>query len=130
MAVRTLSNRHLLRDLPHASVVLFYAAFFIGLAFLMVASYRSPIVQSGKTSLPSESDNGSNATRYAGSIMVEPPKGELCWQRVFDNRTGAMWDNGYVKCDQTAAQPAGADAPKSMDAKRLLEVGKAFRHAD
>jgi tRNA A37 N6-isopentenylltransferase MiaA len=33
---------------------------------------------------------------YMGSIVIAPDRGD-CRQRI-DNRTGKMWDKGYVNC--------------------------------
>jgi len=76
---------------------------------------------------PPQADDASLATRYTGSIMVDPPRGELCWERIFDNRTGRMWDNGYVKCDTQPAQVVGASQRAMLNVWRMQEVGKAFR---
>ena len=35
---------------------------------------------------------------YTGSIIVVPPTGDQCWQMMIDNRTGHMWETGYVDC--------------------------------
>jgi len=68
-------------------------------------------------------------SRYNGSILVDAPRGDLCLERVFDNRTAKMWDRGYVKCDsEPAPLPGTSTRPGNMDVYRLNEVGRAFRH--
>jgi hypothetical protein len=110
------------RDLTRAYVLLVIAA--LGALLLVWLSHhwtQSPhaAVAAAK---PGEA---SDAGRYTGSIMTEPPRGDLCWERIFDNRTGTMWDNGYVKCDTEPAQVAGSSQRRGLE--RLREVGKAFR---
>jgi hypothetical protein len=64
--------------------------------------------------------------RYSGSLIL-PERGDRCLEAMFDNRTGKMVEKGYVKCNE-AAQLADKNAPTGMDAMRLREVGKVFRH--
>ena len=119
-----LNRRHFLRDLPHTYVVLFCAA--VGVSLLMfLALYSSP-ARRGSAVSPQLHDVNTDE-RYAGSIMVDPPRGDMCRERIFDNRTGNMWDNGYVKCRDLYAPPK-KHHPSGMDASRLRDVGKAFRH--
>jgi hypothetical protein len=123
MAARV-HRRHLLRDLPHAYVVLFCAT--VGVSLLMfLALYSSPARRESAVK-PQMSDVEIDR-RYAGSIMVDPPRGDMCWERILDNRTGKMWDNGYVKCPEVSA-PSKKHQPSGIDASRLRDVGKAFRH--
>ena len=117
-------RRHLLRDLPHAYVVLFCAAVGVSL-LLFLAIYSSPARRESAVK-PQMSDVEIDR-RYAGSIMVDPPRGDMCWERILDNRTGKMWDNGYVKCPEVSA-PSKKHQPSGIDASRLRDVGKAFRH--
>jgi hypothetical protein len=35
---------------------------------------------------------------YTGSIVIVPDRGDFRRQRIIDNRTGKMWDKGYVNC--------------------------------
>jgi len=125
MAVSVASHNPLLRDLSRAYVLLVGAA--TG-AFLLVylSYYWTPAPHASEAAAQANDPNA--ATRYTGSIMTDLPRGELCWERIFDNRTGRMWDNGYVKCDTQPAQLADAGPRRGMDVWRLKEVGKAFRH--
>jgi len=117
-------RRHLLRDLPHTYVVLFCAA--VGVSLLIsLALYSSPARR--ESAVRPQLKDVIIDQRYAGSIMVDPPRGDMCWERILDNRTGNMWDNGYVKCHDLSA-PLKKHRQSGMDASRLREVGKAFRH--
>jgi hypothetical protein len=55
-----------------------------------------------------------------------PGRGDLCWQRTIDNRTGKMWDKGYVNCYEAVAQEK--DPRVGMSSARINAIGKAFNH--
>ena len=65
---------------------------------------------------------------YTGSIVIVPGRGDLCWQRIIDNRTGKMWDKGYVNCYEAVAPPE-KDQRGGMSSARINAIGKAFNHA-
>ena len=63
---------------------------------------------------------------YTGSIVVVPSYGDRCWQMMLDNRSGRMWEGGYMDCDivsdaLTEAKRTGASA------QRMNAIGSAFR---
>jgi hypothetical protein len=122
MALSATFHHAFWRDLTRAYVLLVIAA--IGaLLLLWLSIYWSQGPRAPAASAPpGESGDGG---RYTGSIMTELPHGDLCWERIFDNRTGTMWDNGYVKCDTEPAQVAGPSQGQGLE--RLREVGRAFR---
>jgi hypothetical protein len=121
MAVRVATHNPFLRDLTRAYVLLVSAA---ATAFLLVflSYYFSPVPHPALQ--PNEAET---ATRYTGSIMTDEPRGDLCWERVFDNRTGRMWDIGYVKCDTQPAELTDPNHRTVLNMWRVQEVGKAFR---
>jgi len=124
IAARETPHHAFLRDLTRAYVLLLGAATAAFLLFYLSSSW----VPTPRVVDPPPQADATPATRYTGSIMVDPPHGELCWERIFDNRTGRMWDNGYVKCDTQPAQLTDArNAPAILNAWRIQEVGKAFR---
>jgi hypothetical protein len=49
-------------------------------------------------------------------------------QAIFDNRTGKMWDKGYVRCPDLLSQGLKENPQTGMDIIRLREVGRTFRH--
>ena len=107
--------------------VLACAAAGMSLVILLLMKPTSP--GAGKHVVKPEPNAFNDASRYNGSIMVDAPRGDLCLERVFDNRTAKMWDRGYVKCDSGPPPlPGTATRPGNMDVYRLHEVGKAFRH--
>ena len=49
--------------------------------------------------------------------------GEHCWQRMIDNRTGKMWDKGYVNCYE-AVSPLEKDQRVGMSAARINAIAR------
>ena len=45
---------------------------------------------------------------YTGSILFVPLEGDDCRQRLLDNITGRIWDNGVVSCDDALTKSARA----------------------
>jgi hypothetical protein len=66
-----------------------------------------------------------DAEYYTGSIVIVPARGDYCWQRMIDNRTGKMWDKGYVNCYEAVA-PQEKDQRVGMSSLRMNAIGKAF----
>jgi len=64
---------------------------------------------------------------YTGSIVIVPGGGDLCRQRIIDNRIGKMWDKGYVNCYEAVA-PQEKDQRVGMSSARINAIGKAFNH--
>lgn len=132
MVSRASPGHHVLRDLPRTYVVLVCAVFVASLLVLSLY-YWSPIHrESAMRSQLSESKPQLNEfnidQRYAGSIFTDLQRGNLCWELVLDNRNGNMWDKGYVNCDRVLSQPLEENQAPALDAWRLREVGKTFRH--
>ena len=103
MAARLLSRRRwFLRDVPRTYILLVWLAF--GLAAFLYANDWHP---SGWSALRQEATvkpQRRDAEYYTGSIIIVPMGGEKCWQRIIDNRTGKMWDKGYVNCYEAVTQ--------------------------
>ena len=116
-------RRQFLRDLPQAYVLLACAAF--GMTVLIFVSYYWSPVRRG-SGVVLQSSNANNDDRYVGSVMTDPPRGDMCLKRMFDNRTGNMVDYGYVKCEDPPPQLSD-NQPHDLNASRLREVGKTFR---
>lgn len=69
---------------------------------------------------------GGDDARYLGSIILSPKRGDKCWERGLDNRNGAMWDKGPVDCDVVPPLKRLEEDAKSLAARRLKAIGKAF----
>lgn len=63
---------------------------------------------------------------YLGSIILSPKRGDKCWERGLDNRSGAMWDKGPVDCDVIPPLKTLQENAKGMAARRLKAIGEAF----
>jgi hypothetical protein len=121
---RVSSHRWLLRDIPQTFVVLVWAAFVVSILIYFVdwsavrpETAARPQLNNGK--------NDNDTLRYTGSIIVLT-RGELCWEGMFDNRTGRMIDKGNVNCAKAAHQLAEKNPPEGMDVMRLRAISKAF----
>ena len=115
------------RNGPRAFALLVWAAFGIGLLVNSVIwspvklAFTAPPKPKAAIEKPVISDD----ELYTGSIVFVPSFGEYCWERMLDNRTGVMWDKGYVDCYEAVQ---GARGPHStMSGERMLAIGKALR---
>jgi hypothetical protein len=129
MATRRVSSRHhwFTRDIPRTNILLIWLAF--GAAVLIYSIDWHP---SGWSALKKETaakpSPRNDAAYYTGSIIIVPTRGDQCWRRMLDNRTGKMWDQGYVNCDEAVA-PLEKDQRVGMSSLRMNAIGKAFNHA-
>jgi hypothetical protein len=126
MATRLTNRRWLLRDVPRLGVLSVWAvAGFALLAYcfespalmrIMATALRPATVPAAAT--------GNDPGIYTGSILFVPARGELCGQWMFDNRNGALRDNGRVNCRPTSAASKPTDV---TSAARMMAIGKAFK---
>ena len=58
-----------------------------------------------------------------------PPRGENCRQMMLDNRTGRMWDRGYVNCYEAVSR-SDKDQRGGMSTLRMNAIGKAFNRRE
>ena len=63
---------------------------------------------------------------YVGSIIVGQHS-DKCWQRMFDNRTGTMWDLGSVNCETAISD---LQMRNRRSAARVQVISNAFRRGD
>jgi hypothetical protein len=117
-------RRWFLRDVPRTYVMLVWLAFGL-VAFIYANDWHpsgwSALRQQEAAVKPQRRD----AEYYTGSIIIVPAGGDNCWQRMIDNRTGKMWDKGYVNCYE-AVTPLEKDQRVGMSALRMNAIGKAF----
>jgi hypothetical protein len=126
MATRHSNRRWLLRDVPRLGVLSVWAlAGFALLAYCFEGPALMRIVATAlrPATVPAAA-TGNDPGVYAGSILFVPPRGELCGQWMFDNRNGALWDNGQVNCRPTNAVSKPAEV---TSAARMIAIGKAFK---
>lgn len=128
MAARISSHRRwFLRDIPRTYVLFVWLVF--GLAAFVYAYDWHP---SGWTALRTEATvkpQRRDVEYYTGSIIMVPTSGDYCWQRMLDNRTGKMWDKGYVNCYE-AVSPLEKDQRVGMSSLRMNAIGKAFNRGN
>jgi hypothetical protein len=132
MVSRVSSRRWLLRDFGQASILLVWTAFAVGIliyftdwSFIQRVTAARPQWNNGKQSGDGQDSNRDKV--YNGAIIL-PERGPLCWEAVFDNRTGRMTEKGLVDCSQTADQSAAKNPSQGFEFKRLRAIGKAFNH--
>ncbi len=126
MAVHRVSlhRRWLLRDIPRTAVLLAWLV--AGIVALIVLIDWHAIRRSALQNASPTAATIDQQQLRSGSIIVAPMEGDQCWQRTLDNRTGQMWDNGYVSCEKTLT-PSRIDPSVNMSAARLNAIGKSFR---
>jgi hypothetical protein len=127
MASHASSRRWLLRQLRPTFVVLVSVGFIFAILTYFVD--WPTFINSSKLRREgaAQPKSGSLEQRYTGSIIV--PTGEgLCWRYIFDNRTGNLRYGGHPRCVEAMGQFKRKNPRESLDALRLREVGKAFRH--
>ena len=126
MAARVSSRRHwFLRDIPRTYVLCVWLAF--GLVAFLYAYDWHPSGWSALQREASVKPQWREGEHDTGSIIIVPIGGEQCWQRMIDNRTGKMWDKGYVNCYE-AVSPLEKDQRVGMSSLRMNAIGKAFNH--
>jgi hypothetical protein len=114
------------RDLRLVYVLLVWAAFSSSLFYF----FNGGIMLRGAAPVPppqAQSQAQSDDEIYTGSIIVVPPSGDQCWQMMLDNRTGRMWENGYVNCDVAVSQFANNKRSGAVSSIRIQSISDAFR---
>ena len=123
MTPRVSNRAWLLRDVPRTVALFTWLAFAFSVLILF-ADWPQREPREAEVKPPVDLDE-----QYSGSIIVHK-RGEECWQRVFDNRTGNLWDIGVVNCAE-AMTPVIPDAAVSITgADRLRAISKAFGRSD
>ena len=110
-------------DVRLVYVLLLWAAFVAGLYFFFDGGISLHRAAPAKSVAQSANDD----KLYTGSIIVVPRTGHDCWKLMLDNRTGRMWENGYVDCDMIAGVLAANQHNIAARAGRLHAIGAAFR---
>ncbi len=119
MSPRVSNRTWLLRDVPRTVALVAWLAFAFSVLILFADwPQREPRQEAAAPPVDLQE-------QYSGSIIVHK-RGEECWQRVLDNRSGQMWDIGVVNCAD-AMTPVIPDATVSITgADRLRAISKAF----
>jgi len=128
MTSRVSPRRWLLRDMPRTYILLVWVAF--GFSVLIYFIDWSPARRAAavRPEINAAMSKINGDMLYTGSIIIVPTRGDYCWQRIIDNRTGKMWDKGYVNCDEAVSKSENNDRQGAISVMRLNSIGKAFRH--
>lgn len=119
---RRSARRWLLRDITLSLVLFVWVAF--GFSILIYFFDWVPVQR--ETAARPQMNHVNDDKLYTGSIIIVPRRGDLCWERMLDNRTGKMWDKGYVRCDDAVTQPS--EKHPTMGDARMRAIGKALLH--
>lgn len=126
MALRV-TDRWLWRDLRLVYVLLVWVAFSFSIFYFFGGGiFGGGITLHGKAPGPSQQAQSDDEI-YTGSIIVVPPRGDQCWQMMLDNRTGRMWENGYVNCYVAVRQLADSKRSGAISSIRIQSISDAFR---
>ena len=129
MAARARSRRRwFTRDIPRTYLLLVWFAF--GFVVLIYSNDWRPSGWSAmrQQTTTQQQPQRNPAEAYTGAIIIVPTRGDNCWQRMLDNRTGKMWDKGYVNCEEAVSR-ADKEARSGMSTLRINAIGKAFNRS-
>ena len=125
MAPRALRRRRNSSDIPRTIVLLVWVGFACSI-FVYVFD-RSPAPRDATARPPSNRlAIKDDDTLYTGSIVLVEPR-DRCWVRTIDNRTGSMWDRGYLNCDDVIASLAKSTQQGGGSIMRMNSISQAFR---
>ena len=108
------------KDRRRALVLCLVLAMLLGVGLLAGGMVPSPLT---RTTPPAAQDGNRLAT---GPVLFVPPSGNRCRQRVIDNATWLMRDNGEVDCDAALSQQMGA-VPGAWSPTRVEVIRAVFR---
>jgi hypothetical protein len=129
MASRVPSVHWFYRDLRLSYVLLVWVAFCISLFVhfgIPDAIPRNSAAPTKTTTLPHDDSD----VHYTGSIISVPARGDWCRQTMLDNRTGKIWDNGYVNCYDVVTHLIEQKQSSAVTSVRLNAISSAFRRED
>ena len=125
MAPRALRRRRNFSDIPRTIVLLVWVGFACSIS-LYVFDWPPPLHGAATTPQSNNLANKDDDNLYTGSIVLVEPR-DRCWVRTIDNRTGAMWDKGYVNCDDVVASLAKNAHQGAVSILRMNSISQAFR---
>ena len=124
---RHLSSRHWrLRDVPPAVVLLVWVAFAASVFFYFSDWFPVRHEVAVKSQMHNASRVVDDDKLYSGSIFVVPERGDSCWEFGLDNRTGKMWDKGFVNCYEAISRSAAGKNLGGITGERLRAISKTF----
>lgn len=130
MSSQSSLGRWTLRDWPMSRIALGGIAISLAILFYYLNGWVPPWLRGagnlygGGTAQAQTKQN--DDAHYLGSIILSPRRGDKCWERGLDNRNGDIWDKGYVDCDVVPSLKTLQEEAKSLAARRLKAIGRAF----
>jgi hypothetical protein len=116
------------RDLRLVYVLLVWAAFSFTFFYVFSGGIKPHRVEhKPPPAAQAKSKAQSDDEIYTGSIIVVPPTGYQCWQMMLDNRTGRMWETGYVDCYAAVSELAELKRTSFLNSRRIQSISSAFR---
>lgn len=127
MAAPAASRSWLSRDLSRALVLLVWAAFIIAIIINVFdwPAWRAAAVKPQANAAGVKPAFDRDAF-YRGAIFFAPEFGDYCWERMLDNRTGNMWDKGYVNCNNSVSELLENKQRGNLSNERMESISKAF----
>jgi hypothetical protein len=117
------------RDVRPGFALLVWTAFAISL----VTYFYGPVtIFKGQqvSPRPTNTRQSNDDVLFTGSIVFLPARGDQCWQRMIDNRTGAMWDKGYINCYDAVLQLIEQKQNGIKSSAKMNAISHAFRHSE
>jgi hypothetical protein len=103
---------------------------FLACGFLAALCVSAVAIARGSGASPSQTARAGatgDAELKTGSILLVSPTGNLCRERIIDNATGRIWNNGWVDCDEALAKAANSTAGNRSGGSRLDLIREGFR---
>jgi hypothetical protein len=115
-----------LRDVSRLSVLFVWVAFAASVLFYFGEWPLVPHSAAAKGKSQNLSGINNADIFYTGSIVLVPESGERCSVLGLDNRTGRIWDKGFVNCYDVVAQSAARKKFEGMSGERLHAIARTF----
>lgn len=126
MASLAPSRQWRLRDVPLAVVLLVWVAFAASVFFYFSDWFPVRHEVAVKPQMYNSSRITNDNRLYFGSIFIVPERGESCWEFGLDNRTGKMWDKGFVNCYEAISRSVAGKNLGGISSERLRAISKTF----
>jgi hypothetical protein len=75
----------------------------------------------------SQTHSSSEVNLSTGSMLVVPPAGDLCRERIIDNSTWRIRNKGWVDCSEALAKAANSGSDVRSPSSRLGLISESFR---
>jgi hypothetical protein len=119
-------HRWQLRDVPQLYVFVVWVAFGASVIFYLG---DWPLVLRGAPTKPQSQNvdrSNDDDMLYTGSIIFVPERGERCSVLGIDNRTGKIWEKGFINCYDFVTQSAAQKKFEGISGARLRAINGGF----